>query len=97
MKISFCHNWGGKLDAKKFTTIRRNPYWLDKRGEIHVYLNGSFYAKRKLKDVIRVPFGTIDRSVVEADTGLSYPEALRVFENFKINEDTMVCILFFFE
>lgn len=95
MKISFCHNWGGKLNAKKLTTIRRNPYWLDKRGEIHVYLKGEYYAKRELVDVIRVPFGTIDKSVVEADTGLSYPEALRVFENFKINEDTMVCILFF--
>ena len=95
MNIKFIHNWGGKLDAKNFTTIRRNPYWLDKRGEIDVYLNGSFYAKRKLVDVIRVPFGTIDRSVVEADTGLSYEASLKIFESFRIKEDTMVCILFF--
>lgn len=100
--IKFVHNWNDKLGKSTFTTIRKYEY---KKLEYYegcigntflVLLNNEKYSTAKLIEVERISkFTDLHRGMVCTDTGMEYKEAVKLFKNFGIEDDTQVILLTF--
>lgn len=71
--LKFSKNWGGKLNNKFFTTIRRDKgYWQKKQGEYaDVWLTGLFFNTVKIQFVVPLKIEDISESLSQFDAGLT--------------------------
>ena len=98
--IRFVENWGGKLDKKVFTTIRRSDeekkeYYVGSLNEIfQVKLKGKDYCEATLCGIWYGKFEDITAEILTEDTGLPLDKSLILFSRFKCLGSNVIILTF---